>query len=98
MVLFSTSIMPSLRMQLHDVKLTLPAGTTVTITLKGNRTRKEAQYKAKLKSYYADTDDSKTRDIEATVSVIFAMIKCRDETTNTKRMVKCINHCSCRFY
>lgn len=28
----------------------------------------EGPYKAKLKSYYADTDETKTRDIEAIVS------------------------------
>lgn len=58
-------------MQLKDVRVALPPGTVVNVTLKGNFTRKEAQYRAKLKSYYLNTEDSKTRDIEGTVSVIF---------------------------
>lgn len=40
----------------------------MNVTLKANYTKTESQYKAKLKTFYADSDESKTRDIEATVS------------------------------
>lgn len=66
----------------------------MTVTLKGNYTRKEAQYKAKLRSFYDDTKDSKTRDIEATVSVIFCNDKVYEtivhttEATTTTKMKK----------
>lgn len=43
-------------------------GTAMNVTLKANYTKTESQYKAKLKTFYADSDESKTRDIEATVS------------------------------
>lgn len=46
----------------------LEPGTARNVTLKANYTRIEAPYKAKLKSYYADNNETKTRDIEATVS------------------------------
>lgn len=40
----------------------------MNVTLIGNYTKSEGPYKAKLKSYYADSDEPKTRDIEANVS------------------------------
>lgn len=46
----------------------LEPGTARNITLKAQYTRIEAPYRAKLKSYYADSNETKTRDIEATVS------------------------------
>lgn len=41
----------------------------MNVTLVGNYTKMEGPYKAKLKSYYADSDEPKTRDIEANVSI-----------------------------
>lgn len=53
---------------MKQVSASLQPGTAMNVTLKGNYTRLEAPYKAKLKSYYADSDETRTRDIEAYVS------------------------------
>lgn len=55
--------------QMKQVSASLQPGTAMNVTLKGNYTKMEGPYKAKLKSYYADIDETKTRDIEAVVSI-----------------------------
>lgn len=40
----------------------------MNVTLRANYTKMEGPYKAKLKSYYADTAETRTRDIEGIVS------------------------------
>lgn len=57
-----------LHFQMKTVSDNLEPGTARNITLKADYTRTEAPYRAKLKSYYADSNETKTRDIEATVS------------------------------
>lgn len=54
--------------QIKQVSASLQPGTSMNVTLVGNYTKMEGPYKAKLKSYYADSDEPKTRDIEANVS------------------------------
>lgn len=46
----------------------------MNVTLVGNQTRMEGPYKAKLKSYYADGDETKTRDIDGLVSENFLFL------------------------
>lgn len=55
--------------QMKQVSASLQPGTAMNVTLVGNYTKSEGPYKAKLKSYYADTNETKTRDIEPNVSV-----------------------------
>lgn len=52
----------------------LEPGTSMNVTLHGNYTKMEGPYKAKLKSYYADTTETKTRDIEGIVSGLYFFI------------------------
>lgn len=54
--------------QMKQVSASLQPGTAMNVTLVGNYTKSEGPYKAKLKSYYADSNETKTRDIEAVVS------------------------------
>lgn len=56
--------------QVRPVSANLEPGTSMNVTLRGNYTKMEGPYKAKLKSYYADTTETRTRDIEGTVSEI----------------------------
>ena len=53
---------------MKQVSASLQPGTAMNVTLVGNYTKSEGPYKAKLKSYYADSNETKTRDIEAVVS------------------------------
>lgn len=62
---------------MEAVSASLLPGTAMNVTLKGNYTKLEAPYKAKLKSYYADSDEPNTRDIEAIVSYHNVAILCR---------------------
>lgn len=55
--------------QVKTVSANLEPGTSMNVTLKGNYTKMEGPYKAKLKSYYADSSETKTRDIEGIVSI-----------------------------
>lgn len=57
--------------QVRPVSAILEPGTSMNVTLHGNYTKMEGPYKAKLKSYYADTDEIKNRDIEGVVSELF---------------------------
>lgn len=60
---------------MKTVSVNLEPGTSVNVTLKGNYTKMEGPYKAKLKSYYADSTETKTRVIEGIVSEILSPIK-----------------------
>lgn len=59
---------------MKTVSVNLEPGTSVNVTLKGNYTKMEGPYKAKLKSYYADSTETKTRVIEGIVSEILSPI------------------------
>lgn len=62
--LFNAFVYP----QVRTVSAVLEPGTSINVTLHGDYTKMEGPYKAKLKSYYADTTETKTRDIEGIVS------------------------------
>lgn len=55
--------------QTKQVSTILQPGTALNVTLKANYTRMEAPYKARLFSFYADTNESMSRRIEAVVSM-----------------------------
>lgn len=46
----------------------LQPGTSMNVTLKGNYMKMDGPYKAKLKTYYEGSDETKIRNIEANVS------------------------------
>lgn len=54
--------------QTKTVSVSLQPGTALNVTLSGNYTKLEAPYKASLVSFYADSQDSVSRKIEAYVS------------------------------
>lgn len=64
--------------QIKQVSASLQPGTAMNVTLKGNYTKLEGPYKAKLKSYYADSDEPKTRDIESVVSKTIVFFVCKN--------------------
>lgn len=63
------SIFFFISLQTKTVTVNLPAGTAMNVTMKGNYTKIEVPYSAKLISYYADENESMSREIGAEVSI-----------------------------
>lgn len=53
-----------------SVQSLLQPGTALNVTVWGNYTREEKPYRAKLTTYYKDTNETLTRDVESTVSSV----------------------------
>lgn len=82
---------------MKTVSANLEPGTSMNVTLHGNYTKMEGPYKAKLKSYYADTTETKTRDIEGLVSVDFFHFVCRLASTLVCFIYSLTLRCLCLY-
>lgn len=58
-----------LSFQTKSVRSSLQPGTALNVTVWGNYTREEKPYKAKLTTYYKDSNETLTREVDSTVSL-----------------------------